>query len=58
MDNFLIIQSFYNGLTPIACDHIDAAAGGALFLLTIALATVLIEKMVSNQGWSAERQSR
>ena len=33
----------------------DAAAGGAFFSLTIERATSLIEKMVSNQGWSDDR---
>jgi hypothetical protein len=34
---------------------VDAAAGGAFFSLTIERATSLIEKMVSNQGWSDDR---
>jgi hypothetical protein len=34
---------------------VDAAAGGAFFSLTIERATTLIEKMVSNQGWSDDR---
>jgi hypothetical protein len=55
MGDWLIIQNFYNGLTQPARDHIDAAAGGAFFSLTVADATRLIEKMVSNQGWSEER---
>jgi hypothetical protein len=37
-----------------ASDHIDAAAGGAYFSMTNERATALIEKMVSNQGWSEE----
>jgi len=32
----------------------DAAAGGAFLSLTIAQATALVEKMVSNQGWNEE----
>jgi hypothetical protein len=55
MDNWLILQRFYDGLTPTAGDHIDVAAGGAFFSLTIAEATKLIEKMVSNQGWSDDQ---
>jgi hypothetical protein len=55
MDNWLILQNFYNGLTPTARGHVDVAAGGAFFSLTIANATKLIEKMVSNQGWSDDR---
>ena len=53
------MQSFYNGLIQTARDHVDAAAGGAFFSLTPERATSLIEKMVSNQGWSDDRfQSR
>ena len=55
MDNWLILQNFYNGLTQSSRDHVDAAAGGAFFSLTIERATTLIEKMVSNQGWSDDR---
>ena len=55
MDNWLILQNFYNELTQSSRDHVDAAAGGAFFSLTIERATSLIEKMVSNQGWSDDR---
>ena len=50
----------WNGQLPQSShDHVDATAGGALFSLTIERATSLIEKMVSNQGWSNDRlQSR
>ena len=59
MDNWLILQNFYNRLTQIARDHVDDAAGGAFFSLTPERATSLIEKMVSNQDWSDDRlQSR
>lgn len=55
MDDWLILQSFYNGLTTLARAHLDAAAGGAFLDLTITRATTLVEKMVSNQGWSKEQ---
>ena len=55
MDNWLILQNFYKGLTQSSRDHMDAVAGGAFFSLTIERATSLIEKMVSNQGWSDDR---
>jgi hypothetical protein len=42
-------------LTQSSHDHVDAAAGGAFFSLTIERARSLIEKMMSNQGWSNER---
>ena len=55
MDEWLMFQSFYNGLTTTSRAHLDAAAGGAYLDLTIAKATALIEKMISNQGWNEER---
>ena len=42
-------------LTTTSRAHLDAATGGAYLDLTIAKATALIEKMVSNQGWNEER---
>ena len=54
-DEWLILQRFYNGLTTTSRANIDAAAGGAFLDLTIAKAKELVEKMVSNQGWSDER---
>src|SRR6185437_380598 len=35
--------------------NIDTASGGAFLDLTIAKSKALVEKMVSNQGWSDER---
>jgi hypothetical protein len=55
MDEWLILQSFYNGPTPTSRNHIDAAAGGAFLDLNIAKAIALVKKMVSKQGWSKER---
>jgi len=55
MDEWLVLQSFYNGLTMTSQAHIDAAAGGAFLDMTITKAKALVEKMVSNQGWSEER---
>ena len=51
----LLIQNFYHGLVPLDRSHLDAAAGGAFFSLNLTDARALIEKMVSNQGWSNER---
>ena len=55
MDEWLVLQSFYNGLTTTSRAHLDAVAGGAYLDLTIAEAKALIEKIVSNQGWNKER---
>jgi len=49
-----LIYNFYHGLVPLR-SHLDATAGGAFFSLNVTDAKALIEKMVSNQGWSNER---
>ena len=40
---------------PLDRSHLDAAVGGAFSLLSVVDAKMLIEKMVSNQGWSDDR---
>jgi hypothetical protein len=55
MEDWLILHNFYNGLTSTSRARIDAAAEGAFFSLTVNEATTLIEKMVSNLGWSEDR---
>jgi hypothetical protein len=55
MENWLLIQNFYHGLTNKARENLDAATGGAFMSLNINNAIALMEKMVSNQGWYVER---
>ena len=55
MEEWLILQSFYNGLTTTSRAYIDVAAGGAFLDLTITKAKALVEKIVSNLGRSKER---
>jgi hypothetical protein len=55
MEEWFIIQSFYHGLIRSAQEHIDAAAGGSFFALSIEEARKLVEKMASNQSWDEER---
>jgi hypothetical protein len=50
MESWLVLQNFYNGLTPMSKGHLNAAARGAFLSLTIDEATTLINKMVTNQG--------
>ena len=50
MENWLALQNFYEGLTPMSKGHVDAATGGAFLSLTIDGATTLIENMVVNQS--------
>ena len=42
MDKWLILQSFYNGLTTTSRADIDAATGGAFLNLTVANAKALV----------------
>jgi hypothetical protein len=55
MEEWFIIQNFYHGLICTAHEHIDAAAGGSFFALSIEEAHKLIEKMASNQSWDDDR---
>ena len=55
MDNWLLMQTFYHGLSNNTHETIDATAGGAFLSLIITQATALVEKMASNRGWSEER---
>jgi hypothetical protein len=54
MEEWFIIQSFYHGLIRLAREHIDAAAGGSFFTLSIEEAHKLAEKMAPNQSWDEE----
>jgi hypothetical protein len=54
MEEWFIIQSFYHGLIRSTREHIDAAAGGSFFTLSIEEARKLVEKMASNQSWNEE----
>ena len=58
MENWLLMQTFYHGLTNSTRETMDAAAGGAFLSLTLNQATNLVEKMASNQVWNEERQPR
>jgi hypothetical protein len=55
MENWLLMQTFYHGLTNSTHETMDATTGGAFLSLTINQAITLVEKMASNQGWNEER---
>jgi hypothetical protein len=48
MEDWLLIQTFYHGLTTSACENIDAVVGGSFLSLTIREATTFVEKIASN----------
>jgi hypothetical protein len=54
MQGWFLILTFYHGLKRTTREHLDAAAGGAFFLLQVPAAKELIEKMVANQGWDGD----
>ena len=55
MENWLLMQTFYHGLTNSTYETMYTAVGGAFLSLIISAATALVEKMASNQGWNEER---
>jgi hypothetical protein len=54
MEEGFIIQSFYHGFIRLAQEHIDVAAGGSFFALSIEESHKLVEKMASNLSWDEE----
>jgi hypothetical protein len=58
MENWLLLQTLYHGLSTNTREAMDAAAGGAFLSLTLTQATNLVEKMASNQAWNEEHQPR
>ena len=52
MEDSLLMQSFYYGLTQKAHEQLDATARGSFMSLTLRKAKTLMEKIASNQGWS------
>ena len=55
MENWLLMQTFYHGISKSTHETMDAINGGVFLSLTIPQATTLVEKMASNQGWNEER---
>jgi hypothetical protein len=55
MQGWFLIQTFYHELKSTTREHLDAATGGAFFLVQVPVAKELIEKMVTNQGWDGDR---
>jgi hypothetical protein len=53
MEEWLLMQSFYHGLTQKSHEQLDATTGGSFISPTLGKAEVLTERIVSNQGWSS-----
>ena len=55
-EEWLILQTFYKGLTEQTRSYVDSAAGGGIMNKTLEEAINLIESMAShNFSWSNER---
>ena len=52
MEDWLLMQSFYHGLTQKAHEQLIATAGGSFVSLTLGKPETLMENIASNQGWS------
>jgi hypothetical protein len=50
MEEWLLMQTFYHGLTSSTRETLDAAARGAFLSLNLKDAKALVEKMASNQS--------
>ena len=50
IENWLVLQFFYDGLIPMSRGHLDVAARGNFVSLTIDGAMTLINKMLSNHS--------
>ena len=52
----MLIQTFYNGVTPATRDSIDSKAGCSLMRKSVDEATIILEMMTFNSClWLAER---
>jgi hypothetical protein len=50
MEEWLVLQNFYEGFMPMSKGHVNAAARGTFLSLTTNIAKALIKKMVANQS--------
>jgi hypothetical protein len=50
MEEWLLMQMFYHGLTQKSHEQLDATAGGSFMSLTSTKAKALMEKIVENQS--------
>jgi hypothetical protein len=53
VEEWLLMQSFYHGLTKKSREQFDATTGGSFMSLTLGKAETLMERIASNQGWSS-----
>ena len=52
MEDWLLMQGFYHGLTQKSHEQLNATAGGLFMSLTLGKTETLMEKIASIQDWS------
>jgi hypothetical protein len=57
MEGWLLIQTFYHGLTKKSREQLDASAEGSFMSLTLGKVECLMEKIVTNQSWTYNVQA-
>jgi hypothetical protein len=57
MEGWLLMQTFYHGLTQKSCEQLDAFAEESFMSLTLRKAKCLMEKIVTNQSWTYNVQA-
>jgi hypothetical protein len=50
MEDWLLMQGFYHGLTQRARKQLDATAGGSFMSLTLGKAEIFMDKIAKNQS--------
>jgi hypothetical protein len=50
MEDWLLMQGFYHGLTQRNCEQLDTTAGGSFMSLTLPRAETLMDKITENQS--------
>jgi hypothetical protein len=55
MEEWLLMQTFYHGLSSSTYETMDAAARWAFLSLNLRDAKALVENMASNQSWNEEK---
>ena len=53
MEDWLLMQNFYHGLTQKAHEQLNATIVGPFMSLSLGKAKTLMEKIASDQGWSS-----
>jgi len=57
MEKWLLMQTFYYGLTQRSCEQLDATAEGSFMSLTPRRAEAIMAKMAENQNWTFNTQT-